>query len=75
MGTPPRSDISAMDLKALAEMLVSIGCPANKSLEMAGQLDKRALQLAERKGRTYEDALTHLVGLMKQGWSAKERGV
>lgn len=64
-----------MDLNALAEVLVSLGCPADKSREMAGQLDKRARQLADRKGRSYEEAITHLMGLMKQGWSAKERGV
>jgi hypothetical protein len=34
---------------------------------MAAQLDKRARQLAERKGRSYEDALAHLLELMRQG--------
>jgi hypothetical protein len=41
---------------------------------MALQLDKRARQLAAEQGRSYEDALSHLVGLMRQGWSAKEKG-
>ena len=50
-----------------------MGCPANKSSEMAAQLDKRARQLAELKNRSYEDALTHLLELMRQGWAAKER--
>ena len=40
---------------------------------MASQLDKRARQLAEQKDRTYEEALAHLLGLMKQGWAAKEK--
>ena len=40
---------------------------------MAAQLNKRAQQLAEQKGRSYDDALAHLLNLMKQGWSAKER--
>ena len=40
---------------------------------MAAQLDKRARQLAELKGRTYEEALTHLLQLMRQGWAAKEK--
>ena len=51
-----------------------MGCPAEKAAEMAAQLDKRAQQLAEQKGRSYDEALAHLLNLMKQGWSAKERG-
>ena len=38
---------------------------------MAGQLDKRAKQLAEQKQQSYEAAMTHLLGLMKQGWAAQ----
>ncbi|HTI97309.1 MAG TPA: hypothetical protein VL527_00290 [Dongiaceae bacterium] len=63
------------ELQALATALTALGCPAEKSGEMAAQLDKRARQLAEQKGRSYEEALTHLIGLMKQGWAAKERGL
>jgi hypothetical protein len=37
---------------------------------MAAQLDKRAKQLAEQKSRSYEEALAHLLALMKQGWAA-----
>jgi hypothetical protein len=51
-----------------------MGCPAEKSAAMAAQLDKRAHQLAVQKGRTYEQALTHLLQLMREGWAAKERG-
>jgi hypothetical protein len=58
----------------LAQVLIALGCPAEKSAEMAAQLDKRARQLAAEKGRSYEEALQHLVGLMRQGWSAKEKG-
>ena len=65
---------TTMDLTELAALLVTLGCPAEKSLEMAGHLDKRARQLAEQKGKTYEDAMAHLLNLMKQGWSAKEQG-
>ena len=64
-----------MELATLSELLVKLGCPANKSAEMAAQLDKRAHQLAEAKGRSYDEALTHLLGLMRQGWAAKEKGV
>jgi hypothetical protein len=61
-------------LDELAALLVSLGCPAAKSREMAAQLDKRARQLSSEKGKTYEEALAHLLNLMKQGWSAKEKG-
>ena len=59
----------------LAKVLEALGCPASKSLEMASQLEKRAKQLAEQKHRTYDEALTHLLELMRQGWAAKERGI
>jgi hypothetical protein len=64
-----------MDLNELATVLVGMGCPPAKSAEMAAQLDKRARQLADQKGRTYEDALAHLLGLMRQGWAAKDGGL
>jgi FtsZ-binding cell division protein ZapB len=63
-----------MEISELAEILVALGCPSEKSAEMAAQLDKRAKQLAAEKNRSYDDALKHLVGLMRQGWSAKEKG-
>ncbi len=59
-----------MKSSELAVLLVSLGCPEEKSLEMAAQLDRRARQLAERKNRSYEDALGHLLKLMQQGWAA-----
>jgi hypothetical protein len=61
------------DLDQLASALAALGCPKDKSLEMAAQLDKRARQLAGEKGKTYEEAIAHLLGLMKQGWAAKEK--
>ena len=60
----------AVELSQLAQVLVALGCPAAKSAEMAAQLDKRAHQLATEKGRPYDEALTHLLTLMKQGWAA-----
>jgi len=63
-----------MTAAELAPILVALGCPQEKSVEMAAQLDKRARQLAEQKKRTYEQALAHLLDLMKQGWAAKEKG-
>ena len=59
----------------MAALLVGMGCPQAKSAEMAAQLDKRARQLAQQKGRSYEDALAHLLELMRQGWAAKESGL
>ena len=64
-----------MDLTQLAQLLVAMGCPSEKSGEMAAQLDKRAQQLVAEKGRTYEEAMTHLLKLMREGWAAKERGL
>jgi len=62
-------------ISQLADALAALGCPAEKSAEMAAQLDKRARQLAEQKGRTYDEALTHLLQLMRQGWAGKEKGL
>ena len=62
-----------MDLEQLAQALVKLGCPAEKSREMAAQLNRRATQLSEQKGRSYEEAMTHLLQLMQQGWAAKDR--
>jgi hypothetical protein len=63
-----------VDISELAQVLVALGCPAEKSAAMAAQLDKRARQLAAEKGRPYDEALKHLLTLMRQGWSAKEKG-
>ena len=59
-----------MELNALAAALVALGCPADKSREMAAQLDKRARQLSEQRGRTYEESVAHLLQLMQQGWAS-----
>jgi hypothetical protein len=58
----------------LARVLVALGCPAEKSEAMAGQLQRRARQLALEKGRSEGEALEHLLRLMGQGWAAKARG-
>ncbi len=63
-----------MELQELATVLTGLGCPREKSPEMAAQLDKRARQLAEAKHRTYDEALEHLLGLMRQGWASKDKG-
>jgi hypothetical protein len=62
------------NIPQLAQLLTALGCPAEKANEMAAQLDKRARQLATEKNQSYEDALKHLIGLMRQGWAAKAKG-
>ena len=54
----------------IAKTLERLGCPTEKSAEMASQLDRRARMDAERNGVSYEAALAHLMGLMAQGWAA-----
>ena len=66
--------IAFVEIAQLAQVLVTLGFPAEKSADMAAQLDKRARQLATEKGRSHEEALQHLIALMRQGWSAKEKG-
>ena len=68
---PTSADAKRMEISELTKVLVALGCPAEKSAEMAAQLDKRARQLAAQKGRSYEEALQHLLNLMKQGWAAQ----
>jgi hypothetical protein len=64
-----------METSELAQLLVALGCPVEKSAAMAAQLDKRARQLADQKGRSHEEALQHLLNLMKQGWAASGKGL
>jgi hypothetical protein len=56
-----------MSVDQIAELLKAFGCPPEKTPEMAKQLDKRARQLSELKGRSYDEALVHLLNLMRQG--------
>jgi hypothetical protein len=62
-----------VELSELAQVLVALGCPTEKSSEMAAQLDKRAKQLAAEKNRSYDKALKHLLNLMQQGWAAQKK--
>jgi hypothetical protein len=62
-----------MEIAELAKALVALGCPQEKSMEMAAQLDKRAKQLMALKGRSYEEAIRHLLAIMQQGWAAKDK--
>ena len=66
---------SPLALEAIEVILQNMGAPAEKSIEMAAQLDKRARQLAQLKSQPYHQSMAHLLHLMKQGWAAKEKGV
>ena len=65
--------IKLVELAEISKLLITLGCPPEKSGEMAAQLDKRAQQLAREKNRSYEDALAHLLKLMSQGWAAQQQ--
>lgn len=67
--------VETPNLDQLTGGLLALGCPPDKAPEMAAQLDKRARQLVTEKGQSYEQAMTYLLGLMRQGWAAKERGL
>jgi hypothetical protein len=64
-----------ISVEDLARALVGLGCPEEKSLEMAQQLDKRARQLSSERNQSYEQSLTHLLNLMRQGWAAQAKGL
>ncbi len=64
-----------MTPEEIAPLLIRLGCPPQGSLEMARQLDRRAHQLADTKGRSYDEALTHLLRLMAGGWAAQAAGL
>ena len=62
-----------MDIPEIARVLSALGCPAEKSTVMAAQLDKRARQLMEERGQTYEEALQGLLTLMATGMAEKKK--
>jgi len=66
--------MTGVEIAQLTQILVALGCPSEKSPEMAAQLDKRAHQLSAERNQPYDEALHHLLTLMKQGWAAKQRG-
>lgn len=60
-------------LDALVPVLEGLGCPPAKCPEMARQLHRRSLQLAEATGRSQTEALGHLLRAMAGGWAAQAR--
>ena len=61
-------------MEAIANALVALGCPPEKAGPMAAQLAKRATQLAAQKGRTEEEAVLHLLKLMKDSGGLSKAG-
>ena len=57
----------------LEQALMQFGVPAEKAPEMAAQLDKRAHQLAAEGDRTHEQALIHLLKLMKTAHDERDQ--
>jgi hypothetical protein len=64
-----------MTIEEIRDFLLKLGAPPADALAMAQQLDKRARQMQTERGQSYEEALGHLIGMLKQGWAAKERGL
>ena len=58
---------------ALEKALQQFGGPAGKAPTMAAQLDKRAQQLAVAEDHTYEQALMHLLQLMKTAHEERDQ--
>ncbi|MBV9464438.1 MAG: hypothetical protein JO317_09435 [Verrucomicrobiae bacterium] len=50
-----------------------MGLPTETPAALAEQLLKRSRQIAEKRGLTQRQALEHLVGLLRQGWAAKNK--
>ena len=61
-----------METQQIAQVLIALGCPASKALEMAEQLNRRAVQLSESHVRTHRESLEHLLRLMAGGWAAQQ---
>jgi ADP-ribose pyrophosphatase len=62
-----------MEHDAVARALAALGCPPERTADMADQLLKRARQLSEETGRSELEALEHLLRLMAGGWAAQAR--
>ena len=65
--------MTAAEQAALEQALAQLGVPTEKAPEMAAQLDKRAHQLAADGDRTHEQALLHLLKLMKTAHEERDQ--
>ena len=57
----------------LAKLLINLGCPESRSVEMSHQLTKRSLQLAKERNQTQPESLAYLISLMSKGWAAQDK--
>ncbi|MBC8326848.1 MAG: hypothetical protein H8E27_14605 [Verrucomicrobia subdivision 3 bacterium] len=65
--------MTAAEQAALEQALQQFGVPPAKATPMAAQFDKRAHQLAAEGDRTYEQALIHLLQLMKNANTERQK--
>lgn len=56
----------------LQTLLQTLNIPPEKTEVLAIQLEKRAQQLAKKRGEPCDKTLEYLVSLLKQGWQAKQ---
>ena len=56
------------------KLIQEMALPTETPAMLAGQILKRARQLAERRGLSTRECLDHLLNLLKQGWAAKQKG-
>ena len=57
----------------LAKLLINLGWPESRSVQMSHQLTKRSLQLAKERNQTQPESLAYLISLMSQGWAAQDK--
>ena len=57
----------------LEQALKQLGVPSEKTAQMASQLDKRAQQLSKTQDHTYDQALIHLLQLMKNAHDERDK--
>lgn len=53
-------------------LIREMGLPTETPEMLAGQILKRARQLAEKRGLTVRESLDQLVALLQQGWTHKK---
>ncbi len=59
----------------LETFLATLGIPDENRSTIAQQLEKRARQLSKKRHQPYEESLTYLIFLLKQGWTSKQNKI